>query len=435
MPIYTKDKRDNFDTFAGNHSALNTELHIARRLYSEKSDDKKISKPIVSIAVVGIAMGLAVMILSVAIVTGFKSEISEKIIGFGSHIQIVNHDTNTSFETVPIDKNQNFYPEIDTVDGIEHIQIFGIKAGILKTKENIQGAVLKGVGPDFKWDFFRKNMVEGQVLQISDTATTNNILISKYLADLLKLDTSNYVGMYFVEDPPRMRRFKIAGIYDTGLQEFDQQFILGDIAHVQSLNNWDENQISGFEVLIEEFDKIPGMTSFIRNNYTYPLLSDGTKMRVESITEKYPQIFDWLNVTDINVWVILILMLAVAGFNMISGLLILILERTNMIGLFKAMGSRNWNIRKIFLYLSSFLIGKGMLWGNLIGIIVCLIQEYFGLVKLDSASYYLETVPINLSILHIIMLNAGSLFVTVIMLVIPSYLIAKINPIKTIRFN
>jgi len=414
---------------------LNTELHIARRLYSEKSDDKKISKPIVSIAVVGIALGLAVMILSVAIVTGFKSEIREKIIGFGSHIQIVNHDTNTSFETVPIDRNQSFYPKMDTVQGIEHIQIFAIKAGILKTKENIQGAVLKGVGPDFKWDFFRKNMVEGRVIQISDTATTNNILISKYMADLLMLDTSDYVGMYFVEDPPRMRRFKIAGIYDTGLQEFDQQFILGDIKHVQSLNNWADNQISGFEVLIEEFTQIPRMTSFIRNNYTYPIFSDGTKLRVESITEKHPQIFDWLNVTDINVWVILILMLAVAGFNMISGLLILILERTNMIGLFKAMGSRNWSIRKIFLYLSSFLIGKGMLWGNLIGITLCLVQEYFGVVKLDSASYYLETVPINLSILHIILLNVGSLFVTVMMLVIPSYLIAKINPIKTIRFN
>ena len=415
--------------------ALNTELHIAKRLYSEKSEDKKISKPIVSIAVIGIALGLAVMILSVAIVTGFKSEIRNKIIGFGSHIRIVNHDTNTSFETVPVDKNKNFYPGLDSISGIEHIQVFAIKAGILKTKDNIQGAVLKGVGPDFDWSFFRKNIQKGRIFQVSDTATTDNILISKHIADLLKLDTSDYVGMYFVEDPPRMRRFKIAGIYDTGLQEFDKRYILGDIKHVQSLNNWEENQVSGFEVLIEKFEKIPEMTTFIRNNYTYPLFSDGTKLRVESITETNPQIFDWLNVTDINVWVILILMLAVAGFNMISGLLILILERTNMIGLFKAMGSRNWSIRKIFLYLSSFLIGKGLFWGNLIGITLCLIQKEFGLIKLDTASYYLETVPINLSILHVLLLNVGSLFVTVMMLVIPSYLISKINPIKTIRFN
>ena len=416
-------------------AALNTELYIAKRLYSEKSDDKKISKPIVSIAVVGISLGLAVMILSVAIVTGFKSEIREKIIGFGSHIRIVNHDTNTSFETVPIDKNQPFYPGLDSISGIEHIQVFGIKAGILKTKDNIQGAVLKGVDSEFNLNFFRKNIMKGEVIQISDTSTTNNILISKYMADLLKLDTSDYIGMYFVEDPPRMRRFQIAGIYDTGLQEFDKRYILGDIKHVQSLNNWQENQVSGFEVLIEEFNKIPEITSFIRNNYTYQVLSDGTKLKVESVTETHPQIFDWLNVTDINVWVILILMLLVAGFNMISGLLILILERTNMIGLFKAMGSRNWNIRKIFLYLSSFLIGKGLLWGNLIGISLCLIQQELGLAKLDTASYYLETVPINLNIMHILLLNIGSLLVTVLMLVIPSYLIAKINPIKTIRFN
>ncbi|MGM0530166.1 MAG: ABC transporter permease [Bacteroidota bacterium] len=414
---------------------MNTELYIAKRLYSEKSDEQKISKPIVSIAVIGIALGLAVMILSVAIVTGFKSEIREKIIGFGSHIRIVNHDTNSSFETVSVDKNQSFYPGLDSISGIEHIQVFGIKAGILKTKDNIQGAVLKGVDPEFNLNFFRKNIVKGKVIQLSDTSTTNNILISKHIADLLKLDTSDHVGMYFVEDPPRMRKFKIAGIYDTGLQEFDKRYILGDIKHVQNLNNWKENQVSGFEVLIEEFDKIPEMASFIRNNYTYKLLSDGTKLRVESITETHPQIFDWLNVTDINVWVILILMLSVAGFNMISGLLILILERTNMIGLFKAMGSRNWSIRKIFLYLSSFLIGKGLLWGNLIGISLCLIQKEFGLVKLDTASYYLATVPINLNILHIVLLNIGSLLVTVLMLVIPSYLIAKINPIKTIRFN
>ncbi|MFP4620354.1 MAG: ABC transporter permease [Bacteroidales bacterium] len=414
---------------------MNSELYIAKRLYSEKSDDKKVSKPIVSIAVTGIALGLAVMILSVAIVTGFKSEIRKKIIGFGSHIRILNHDTNTSFETVPVNRDQDFYPGLDSIPAVDHIQVFSIKAGILKTKDNIEGAVLKGVDSDFDWSFFRKNIVKGRVFQISDTSSTNSILISKHIANLLELDTTDFVGMYFVEDPPRMRRFKVAGIYDTGLQELDKRYILGDIKHVQKLNNWSENQVTGFEVLIKRFEKIPEMASYIRDNYTYPLLSDGTKLKVESITETHPQIFDWLNVTDINVWVILILMLAVAGFNMISGLLILILERTNMIGLFKAMGSRNWSIRKIFLYLSSFLIGKGLLWGNLIGITLCLLQKEFGWATLDPASYYLDTVPINLSILHVVLLNLGSLIVTVLMLVIPSYLIARINPIKTIRFN
>ena len=415
---------------------MNTELYIAKRLFSENPEGgKRVSKPMIKIAIIGIALGLAVMIVSVAIVTGFKSEIRNKVIGFGSHIQIVNYDANTSFETAPISKNQDFYPGMDSVAGIDHIQMFGIKAGILKTRENIQGAVLKGVGPDFDWSFFRQNIVKGRAIEISDTATTNKILVSKYIADLLKLDTMDYVGMFFVEDPPRMRRFQIAGIYDTGLQELDQQFILGDIKHVQKLNNWSEEQISGFEILIDDFDQIPGMASYIRDNYTYQLFSDGSKLRVISITEKYPQIFDWLNVVDVNVWVILVLMLAVAGFNMISGLLILILERTNMIGLFKAMGSKNWNIRKIFLYLSSFLIGKGMFWGNLIGIAICLLQWHFGIIKLDPANYMLEEVPINLKILHIILLNVGSLLITILMLVIPSYVVAKISPIKTIRFN
>ncbi len=414
---------------------MNTALFIAKRLYAEGSDKKKISKPIVSIAVIGIALGMAVMILSVAIVTGFKSEIRGKIIGFGSHIRIVNHDTNTSFETVPVEKNQPFYPGLDSISGIKHIQTFAIKGGILKTKTNIQGAVLKGIGPDFDWSFFHKNMLRGEAFEVKDRETTNKIIISKDISQLLRLDTNDYVLMYFVEDPPRVRRFKISGIYNTGLEEFDKRYILGDIKHVQNLNNWEKDQVTGFEILIDDFNRIPNMTSFIRNNYTYPLFSDGTKLRVESITETHPQIFDWLNVTDLNVWVILILILAVAGFNMISGLLILILERTSMIGLFKAMGSRNWNIRKIFLYLSSFLIGKGLLWGNLIGILLCLIQMQFGLVKLDTASYYLETVPINLNILHLLLLNIGSLAVTVLMLVLPSYLIAKIDPVKTIRFN
>ena len=414
---------------------LNTELYIARRLYSESSDEKKISRPIISIAIVGIALGLAVMIVSVAIVTGFKSEIRNKIIGFGSHIQIINYDANISFETQPISQKQDFYPALDSIEGIQHIQAFAIKAGILKTRDNIQGAVLKGVGPDFDWSFFRENITRGSAFQVSDTATTDQIVLSQYIANLLELDTADYVGMYFVEDPPRMRRFQVAGIYNTGLQELDKQFIIGDIKHVQRLNNWDSNQISGFEVLVEEFEKIPAMASMIRNNYTYKVLPDGSKLKVISITDKYPQIFDWLEVTDINVWVILILMIAVAGFNMISGLLILILERTNMIGLFKAMGSKNWNIRKIFLYLSSFLIGKGMLWGNIIGIALCLIQMQFGLINLDPTNYMLTDVPINLKILHIILLNAGSLIVTILMLVVPSYVVAKISPIKTIRFN
>ena len=414
---------------------MNIDVFIAKRFFRDKSNNQRVSKPIVSIAVVGVALGIVVMILSVAIVTGFKSEIRNKITGFGSHIKIVNYDTNTSLETAPIKKNQNFYPSIDTVKGINHIQPYAIKGGILKTKENFQGGILKGVDENFKWSFFKRNILDGETFQVTDTAKTNKILISKYFANLLKLETGDTVAMYFVDNPPRMRKFIISGIYDTGLEDFDKKFILADIKHVQKLNGWDENQISGFEIILDEFDEIKNLSTQIRNNYTYPLFSEGTKLKVLPITSEFPQIFDWLNIIDVNVWVILTLVILVAGFNMISGLLIIILERTSMIGLFKAMGSTNWSIRKIFLYLSSLLIGKGMLWGNIIGIALCLIQNEFGIIKLDPVTYYLEVVPINLKIMHIVLLNIGSLIITVIMLIIPSYIIAKISPIKTIRFN
>lgn len=357
------------------------------------------------------------------------------MIGFGSHIQIINHDTNTSFETVPVNKNQPFYPLLDSVEGIKHIQVYGIKAGILKTRENIQGAVLKGIGSDFDWSFFKKNIIKGEAFEVTDSTKTDKILLSNYLAKLLELDTSDYVAMFFVEDPPRMRRFKISGIYDTGLEEFDKQFVLADIKHIQRLNNWSEDQVSGFEVIINEFGQIDEVANYIRNNYTYTLFSDGSKLRVQSITQKHPQIFDWLNLTDINVWVILVLIILVAGINMISGLLIIILERTSMIGLFKALGSTNWTIRKIFLYFSSFLVGKGLLWGNIIGIALCLLQYHLGLFKLDPSTYYIDVVPINLKIMHIVLLNIGTMIVTLLMLVIPSYIITQISPVKTIRFN
>ncbi|MGM0496981.1 MAG: ABC transporter permease [Bacteroidota bacterium] len=414
---------------------MNINIFIAKRFFKDKSGNQRISKPIVSIAVVGVALGIIVMILSVAIVTGFKSEIRNKITGFGSHIKIINYDTNTSIETVPISKHQNFYPDIDSLDEIHHIQPYAIKGGILKTQENFQGGILKGVDESFKWSFFEKNLIDGETFQVTDTAKTDKILISKYFADLLELKAGDAVAMYFVDKPPRVRKFIISGIYDTGLEDFDKKFILGDIKHVQKLNNWDENQISGFEIILNDFKEITNLSSNIRNNYTYPLFSEGTKLKVLPITSEFPQIFDWLNIIDVNVWVILTLVIVVAGFNMISGLLIIILERTSMIGLFKAMGSTNWSIRKIFLYFASLLIGKGMLWGNIIGIALCLIQKEFGIIKLDPATYYLEVVPINLKILHVILLNIGSLVITVIMLIIPSYIIAKISPIKTIRFN
>lgn len=414
---------------------MNTELFIAKRIFSDKSVKKSISQPIMTIAIVGIALGLAVMILSVAIVTGFKSEISNKIIGFGSHIQIVNYDTNISFETEPINKAQSFYTDINDLMGIKNIQEFAIKAGIIKTKTDIQGVVLKGVGADFDWSFFDQNLVDGKSFRVNDSSKTDDILISKFIANLLKLNVGDKIIAYFIQDPMRMRPFVISGIYETSLAEFDEKFALIDIKHIQRLNNWNENQISGFEVLINDFSKLDKMTEDVRDIVGFHFNPDGSKLKVLSIKEKYPQMFEWLELTDMNVWVILILMIAVAGFNMISGLLIIILERTSMIGILKAMGTKNWSIRKIFLYQSGFIISKGLIWGNIIGLLICFLQFQFQIFKLDPTSYYLEAVPINLKVWHILALNVGTLFITVLMLIIPSYIISRLSPEKTIKFN
>ncbi len=414
---------------------MNTELFIAKRIFFDKSTKKGISQPIVSIAIIGIALGLAVMILSVAIVTGFKSEISDKVIGFGSHIQIINYDTNVSYETVPINKNRSFYYDLKNLDGVKHVQVFGTKAGIIKTKTDIQGVVLKGVGSDFDWTFFDKYLLSGESFRVIDTVKTDRILISKYLSDILKLNAGDKLQTYFIQQPPRVRVFTVSGIYQTNLAEFDEQIALIDIAHIQNINNWSPEQVSGIELMIEDFSQLEKMNETVKDIVGFSFSPDGAKLRVQSIKEKYPQIFDWLNLTDMNVWTILIIITLVAGFNMVSGLLILILERTNMIGILKALGTKNWSIRKIFLYQSSFLISKGLLWGNIVGILICLLQAQFQIIKLDPANYYLDAVPINLKLWHILALNAGSLIVTVFMLVVPSHIISRLSPEKTIRFN
>ncbi|MCG8411509.1 MAG: ABC transporter permease [Bacteroidales bacterium] len=414
---------------------MNTELFIARRIFSDKSVKKSISQPIMKIAIIGIALGLAVMILSVAIVTGFKSEISNKVIGFGSHIQILNYDTNISFETAPINRQQVFYDDIKNLKEINNIQAFAIKAGIIKTKNEIQGVVLKGVDSDFNWSFFDQNIIEGNSFRISDSTKTNKILISDYIAKRLNLTVGDKIIAYFIQTPPRMRTFIIEGIYRTSLSQFDEKFVFVDIKHIQKLNNWDKNQISGFEVLINDFTKVDKATKDVNDIVGFTFNPDGSKFKVIGIKEKYSQIFNWLELTNLNVWIILTLMTLVAGFNMISGLLIIILERTNMIGILKAIGTKNWSIRRIFLYQSGFIISKGLLWGNIIGLVICLIQMHFGIIKLDPSSYYLNAVPINLKLWHVIALNLGTLCATILMLIIPSYIISRLSPEKTIRFN
>jgi len=414
---------------------MNLPYFIAQRLIKGRREGTSFSRPINIIAIIGIAMGLAVMILAVSILTGFKQQIRDKIVGFGSNIQVLNYDSNMSLETIPISDTQAFIPKIKQINGIKHIQVFATKAGIIKTHDAIQGVVLKGIGSDFDWRFFKSNMVDGMVFTVTDTGRTNKVIISKKISDMLRLRTGDSFAMYFVQDPPRSRKFTISGIYETSLEEFDKMYVFCDIGHIQRLNGWGDNQVSGFEIFINDFDRLDEMTMAVRDAVGYRLLEDETKFKVTNIRMRYPQIFDWLNFQDMNVIIIITLMLLVAGFNMISGLLILILEKTNMIGIFKALGSDNVTIRKVFLYQAAYLISKGLFWGNVIGIGLALLQLKTGLITLDPSSYYIKTVPVNLDIINIILLNSGTMAAIILMLLIPSQLITRITPVKAIRYD
>jgi len=417
---------------------LNIDLYIARRIFSAKENRNNLSHRIVNIALFGIVLGLVVLILSVAIVTGYKSEVGRKVIGFGSHLHIVNLDSNQSYETTPISQNQPFLSDLKKIEGIRHVQIFATKPGIIRTDDEIQAVVLKGIGPDFDWSFFEENKVEGSRFQIQDTVRNNQVWVSKQMADMLNLKLGDDLIMFFIygsEIIPRQRKFQLAGIYKTSLEEFDRLFVLVDINHIRKLNNWKNDEVSGFEILVNDFNKLTDQEKAVHNLLLRNTVPDGPVLQVVSIREKYRHIFDWLGLLDVNVWVILTLMILVAGFNMVSSLLVVILERTQMIGILKAMGARNWSIRKVFLYFSVMLILKALVLGNILGVGICLIQQYTHVLKLDATSYYLEYIPINLTIFHLVLLNLGTIFVTMLMLLLPSYFITKVSPEKIIRFD
>lgn len=421
--------------FEGKYVKLKTALFISKRLISERRKGLTFSRPINRIVIAGIALSISVMILALAILTGFKQEIRNKIAGFSGHLQVLNFDSNYSFETAPISSRQDFTSELDKYKGFENIHVFATKAGIIKTDENIQGVVLKGVSTDYDWSFFSTNLVDGSVLSLNDSTISNGVIISKSISDLLGLGLGDDFAMYFVQDPPRMRRFTVEGIYETSVEAMDKIYIFGDIGHIRRLNGWEEYQVSGFEILIDNFNNIDLMTFIVSDAIGYKFLEDQEKLKVTNLKIKYPQILDWLNFQDTNVIVIIFLMLLVAAFTMISGLLILILEKTNMIGILKALGSDNKLIRKIFLNQAAYIITVGLFWGNIIGYGLGAIQKRFELISLDPSSYYLTTVPINIDILHFLILNLGTISIIIIMLLIPSRLVASISPVKAIKFD
>ncbi|MEA4974258.1 MAG: FtsX-like permease family protein [Paludibacter sp.] len=412
---------------------MNLEYFIAKRIHF-RQDRKHVSRPAVRIAILGIAIGLAVMLLAVSIVTGFKKEIRNKTIGFGGHIQITNFDSNNTYELTPIVLNDTLINELAAIPGVKHIQAFATKPGIIKTNEQFQGMVLKGIDEHFDWDFFKSNLIEGDILHIGESLQ-NQAVISKHQADLFKLKLGDTFFAYFIQDQVRARKFTISGIYSTNFIEYDKLFILTDMRHIKQLNDWQDWEVSGYEILIQDFDKIDEIGDQVYFKTANKAQANGNMLYTQTIRDINPQIFSWLDLLDINVWVILFLMLAVAGFNMISGLLILILERTTMIGILKSIGATNWSVRKIFLYHSLFLIGKGMLWGNIIGLSICAIQYFTGIVPLDPEAYYIATVPILFNWPLIIGLNIGTLIASILMMIGPSYLITKILPAKIIRYE
>jgi lipoprotein-releasing system permease protein len=413
---------------------LNVEYFIAKRIHFQQGK-KNVSRPAVRIATIGIALGLAVMLISVCVVIGFKSQIENKIIGFGGHIQITNFDNNNTYEMNPIKMDAALIQKIRQIPGVVHVQRFATKPGIIKTDNEFQGIILKGIDKDFDWNFFRSNLLEGNILNVGSDTLKNEILLSKKLSDLLGLKLGDELFMYFIQDQVRARKFKIVGIYSTNFVDYDQLFVLTDIRQVQRLNNWDSASFGGLEVLIDNFDKIDERGEAVYEATANIFSKDGNAYYTQTIKQLNPQIFSWLDLLDMNVWVILLLMLSVAGFNMISGLLILILERTNMIGILKSLGATNWSVRKIFLYHSFFLIAKGMFWGNLIGLSICAFQYFMGIIPLDPEAYYVASVPVAFPWGYIVLLNIGTFVASILMMIAPSYLITKISPAKIIRYE
>ncbi|MDR1103213.1 MAG: ABC transporter permease [Tannerella sp.] len=417
---------------------MNLELFIARRVhFSKAAGESRATPPAIRIAMAGIALGLCMMLLSVAIVIGFKKEVRNKVIGFGSHIQITNFDSNTSYETVPVAVSDTLTDELLAWPGVRHVERFATMPGMIKTETECQGFVLKGVDEHFDGSFFREYLTEGELFTVDPEKPTTDVLISRYLANMLGLKCDSSFVAYFVQDVEQMRarRLHIRGIYDTGYLDYDKLYILADIKQIIRLNGWERDAVSGLEVFVDDYDRLDDLSEALYFHLIDRKDRLGNTFYVRSIKELNPMIFNWLDVLDINVAVILALMMAVSGFTMISGLLIIILERTRMIGILKALGQEDRNIRKVFLYIASFLIGKGMLWGNVAGLLICFVQSRFHVLSLDPSNYYLDTVPIDLSFTSWLLINLGTGLVSMLMMLGPSCLITKIHPARTIRFE
>ncbi|GAP71597.1 ABC transporter, permease protein [Candidatus Symbiothrix dinenymphae] len=414
---------------------------IAKRLFFGKKESQLESSPAIRIAIISMAMGLVVMVLTVAIMSGFQQEVRNKVIGFGSHIQVTRLSGNTNYETQPIAVSDSLLDALKTTPNVRHMQAYATMPALIKANDLTQGVLLKGVDSDFDWSFLKKNLTAGEVLHITPDSLGTQVVISQSIADKMQLQLGDGFITYLMGDRIKARKFTIAGIYETHFPDYDNLFILTDIQQIQRLNGWGGVEVgalalvSGLEILVDDYEQLDHTTEELLFSLSGQTDAMGNSFYVQSIKQLNPMIFAWLDVLDMNVVVILLLMLLVAGFSMISGLLIIILERANMIGILKAMGENDTNIRRIFLHLSVFLMAKGLFWGNLIALGLCFIQKQFGIFKLDASNYYMSEAPVNLTFSAWLLINLGVLICTLLMLIVPSYLVAKIAPAKSIRFE
>tara|TARA_R110000823_G_scaffold298864_2_gene419347 strand:- start:15547 stop:16782 length:1236 start_codon:yes stop_codon:yes gene_type:complete len=411
---------------------VNFEFFIARRIIASKDYKSSISAPIIKIAITAIAIGIIMMLVSIATGVGLQEKIREKVSAFNGDIIITNFDTNFSNDSqIPISKNQDFYPNFPSVDGIDHIQVTALKGGVIRTAENFEGIVVKGVGDDYNWNAFSDFIIEGRLPNYSENLN-DEILISQYLANRLTFKVGDRVNTFFLQDAENKKTrslgLQIVGIYNSGFQQFDEQYLITDIRHIQRLNKWDDDQIGAFEVFVDDFDNIQEVGNAVYNE-------TASTLDTQTIRQKYGAIFEWLDLFDFNIFLIIGIMILVAGINMITALLVLILERTQMIGILKALGSNDWSVRKVFIYNAMYLIGVGLFWGNLIGLGLLFIQKYFKLFPLNPDTYYVTEAPVYIDAGYILLLNGGTFLLCLLMLLIPSYIIAKISPVKAIRFE
>ena len=419
-----------------NSPILNLPLFIAKKIYGGKNEGKQVSRPAIRIATAGVAIGLAVMLISVSVVLGFKHTIRDKVIGFGSHIQVGSFMTLQTGDFYPIQMDDSMLTVLKTIPGVKHVQRYAMKQGILKTDHDFLGVIFKGIGAEYDTTFLHQNMRQGHIPRFTDNASSNKILISQSIADKLGVKANDKIYSYFIDkNGVRTRRFTIEGVYQTNLSQYDDITCFTDLYTAVRLNGWKDDQTTGAELTVKDFNQLDDVENLVVKKVNRTLDHYGETYSSKTIRELCPQIFSWLDLLDLNVWIILALMIAVAGVTMISGLLIIILERTVMIGILKALGARNKTIRHTFMWFAAFIIGKGMLIGNIVGLGLISLQQFTGLVKLNPQTYYVNTVPVEYNIPLFIILNVATLLICLFVLIAPSYLISHIHPAKSMRYE